>query len=134
MSEHQSNVLVKIGSEKSFGIFFAFIFMVIGFLPLIEGNSPRLWALSISILFLMLAIFSPRTLKIPNKLWFKFGMLLGGIVAPIIITLLYFLTVTPTGIIMRLLGKDLLRQQFNSSIKSYWIERKKSLDTMKNQF
>ena len=134
MSEHQSNVLVKIGSEKSFGIFFAFIFMVIGFLPLIEGNSPRLWALSISILFLMLAIFSPKTLKIPNKLWFKFGIFLGGIIAPICMAIIFATTIVPIGLTLRLFGKDLLRFKLNPSAKSYWIKRIDEPQSMKYQF
>ena len=134
MSEHQSNVSVKIGSEKSFGIFFAFIFMVIGFLPLIEDNSPRLWALSISILFLMLAIFSPRTLKIPNKLWFKFGIFLGGIIAPICMAIIFATTIVPVGLTLRLFGKDLLRFKLNPSAKSYWIKRTDDPQSMKYQF
>ena len=134
MLEDKSYLKIKPGTDRNFGLVFAAVFAIIGLYPLLYDKNIHLWALITAFIFLFLSILLPKALNIPNKLWFKFGMLLGGIVAPIIITLLYFLTVTPTGIIMRLLGKDLLRQQFNSSVKSYWIERKKSLDTMKNQF
>ncbi len=134
MLENKSYLKIKPGTDRNFGLVFAAVFTIIGLYPIFYDNNIHLWACIIAFIFLFLSILLPKALNIPKKLWFKFGMLLGAIIAPIIITLLYFLTVTPTGIIMRLLGKDLLRQKFNSSIKSYWIERKKSLDTMKNQF
>jgi hypothetical protein len=76
----------------------------------------------------------PNVLSLPNKLWFKFGIVLGSIIAPIIMALVYFLTVLPTGFIMRLLGKDLLKQKLDKKDKSYWIERSESMGSMKNQF
>ena len=76
----------------------------------------------------------PRVLILPNKIWFKFGMLLGSIIAPIVMALVYFITVLPTGFIMHLLGKDLLKQKLDKSAKSYWIERTEPIGSMKNQF
>ena len=99
-----------------------------------NSESLRIWALVISIIFFLLAFLAPKILVLPNKLWFKFGLLIGSIVAPIVITLVYFVTVLPTGLIMRLLGKDLLKQKLDKNAKSYWIERKEPMGSMKNQF
>ena len=121
-------------SPKSFGIVFSIVFLIIALYPLIDSNGIRVWSLMISAIFLLLAFVAPRVLDIPNKLWFKFGILLGSIVAPIVMALVYFLTVLPTGLIMRLLGKDLLKQKLDKNAKSYWIERSEPMGSMKNQF
>ena len=134
MFENKSYLKIKLGSEKNFGFIFTIFFVVIGIYPLWYGNNIRLWSLVLAFIFLFISIFLPRVLIVPNKLWFIIGKLLGNIVSPIIILLLYFLTVTPTGIIMRLLGKDLIGLKLNKSTKSYWIEREKSLDSMEDQF
>jgi hypothetical protein len=102
--------------------------------PLINSGGLRIWALSVSIIFLFIAYVIPKILNLPNKLWFKFGILLGSIIAPIVMALVYFATVLPTGLIMRLLGKDLLKQKLDKNSKSYWIERKEPMGSMKNQF
>jgi hypothetical protein len=88
----------------------------------------------VSGIFLLLALLAPRILSSPNKLWFKFGLLLGSIVAPIVMALIYFVTILPTGLIMRLLGKDLLKPKLDKNAKSYWIERTEPVGSMKNQF
>ena len=134
MSEYQSNISVKINSEKSFGVVFFVIFMVIGLLPLISGNLPRLWAFGISFLFLLLSFIAPQILKIPNKIWFKFGMFIGGIVAPISLAIVYATTIVPIGLTLRLFGKDLLRLKLNPSAKSYWIKRIDEPQSMRYQF
>tara|TARA_B100001123_G_C15269145_1_gene1009606 strand:+ start:1534 stop:1938 length:405 start_codon:yes stop_codon:yes gene_type:complete len=134
MLENRSYIKIKISSERSFGIVFSIIFAIIGLYPLLYGNNINLWSCLISVILLFFAFFLPKTLIVPNKLWFKFGMLLGSIVAPIIMALIYFLTITPTGLIMRLLKKDLLLKKFNKSAKSYWITRNESVNSMKNQF
>ena len=134
MSEHQSYVSVEMSSEKSFGVVFATIFIVVGLLPLIEGNPPRYWASSLSILFLILAFLAPQTLKIPNKLWFKFGIFLGRIVTPICMAIVFITTIVPVGLTLRLFGKDLLRLKLNPSAKSYWIKRIDDPQSMKYQF
>jgi len=134
MSEVTSNVSIQQGSEKSFGIVFSIVFLIVALFPLFNSQTLNYWSLSISAIFLLLAFVAPNILTIPNKLWFKFGALLGFIVTPIVITLVYVFTVMPTGLIMRLLGKDILKLSLNKKSKSYWIERKESMGSMKNQF
>ena len=134
MSEFESHVEVKMGSERGFGIVFAIIFALIGLYPLLHGESMRWWALVVALLFSLLAFLAPRTLSVPNRLWFKLGMALGAIVAPVVMALVYFLTVVPTGLIIRLTGKDLLREKLDREAGSYWIERKLPVGSMKDQF
>ena len=134
MSEIPSHVSIEQSSEKSFGVVFSIVFLIVALYPLITSAGLRMWALVVSIIFFLLAFLAPKILVLPNKLWFKFGLLLGSIVAPIVITLVYFVTVLPTGLIMRLLGKDLLKQKLDKNAKSYWIERKERMGSMKNQF
>tara|TARA_B100000029_G_scaffold504476_1_gene583426 strand:- start:213 stop:605 length:393 start_codon:yes stop_codon:yes gene_type:complete len=122
------------GSEKSFGILFSIVFLIVALYPLSNAESLRFWALYASVSFFLLAYIAPRTLIIPNKLWFKFGLLLGSIIAPLVMMLVYFTTIVPTGLIMGLLGKDLLNQKLDKNVKSYWIERNDALGPMKNQF
>ena len=128
------NNKIKISSNKSFGIVFFTVFLIIAIWPLLNGYEIRYWSLIISIVFLFLGILNSKILTPLNKTWFKIGILLGNIISPIIMSIIFFLVVTPTGIIMRLLGKDLLRQKINKSKKSYWIKNITSLDSMKNQF
>jgi len=134
MSEVTNHTQTEKSSEKSFGIVFSFVFLIVSLYPLINSEGIRLWAVIVSVVFLLLAFVLPNMLSTPNKLWFKFGILLGSIIAPIIMALVYFLTVLPTGLIMRLLGKDLLKQKLDKNAKSYWIERSESIGSMKNQF
>jgi len=129
-----SNISVRQGSEKSFGFVFSIVFLIIALYPLINSEGVRIWALIASAVFVSLAFFAPQVLAFPNKLWFKFGMLLGSIIAPIVMAVVYFLTVLPTGIFMRLLGKDLLKLKLDKNVNSYWIERSKPMGSMKNQF
>ncbi len=134
MSEIVSHVSTEQSSEKSFGVVFSIVFLIVSLYPLTNSEGLRIWALFVSVIFLLLAYVAPKILSLPNKLWFKFGLLIGSIVAPIVITLVYFVTVLPTGLIMRLLGKDLLKQKLDENAKSYWIERKEPIGPMKNQF
>ncbi len=134
MSEIASHISTEQSSDKSFGVVFSIVFLIVALYPLITSAGLRIWALVVSAIFLLLAYVAPKILSLPNKLWFKFGLLIGSIVAPIIITLIYFVTVLPTGFIMRLLGKDLLKQKLDNNAKSYWIERKGPMGSMKNQF
>ncbi len=122
----------KISSNKSFGIVFCIFFLIIAFYPLLNNGEYRLWAIIISLLFLILGLVNSSILTPLNLIWFKFGMLLGRIVSPIVMALVFFCTVTPIGLIMRLFRKDLLNLKKNNK-KSYWIERK-SKSEMKNQF
>ena len=134
MFENKSHYIIKAGTERGFGLIFSAVFVIIGLYPVLQSQDIRLWAFIIAFIFLFFGIFLPKVLIVPNKLWVKFGILLGAIVSPIIMGIIFFLVVTPTGIIMRLLGKDLLRQKLNKSKKSYWIKNITSLDSMKNQF
>tara|TARA_B100000575_G_C22853437_1_gene499197 strand:+ start:305 stop:688 length:384 start_codon:yes stop_codon:yes gene_type:complete len=124
---------IKISSNRSFGIVFFVVFILIALYPLIHNEEIRIWSLIISSIFLILGLINSRILNPLNKLWFKFGILLGKIVSPIIMGIIFFLVVTPIGFIMRILGKDLLNLKFNRN-KSYWIEKNGSKSKMKNQF
>ena len=134
MSEISRRVYTEQSSEKSFGVVFSIVFLIVSLYPLINSESLRIWALVVSIIFFLLAFIATQVLVLPNKLWFKFGLLLGSIISPIAMTLVYYITVIPTGLIMRLLGKDLLKQKLDKNAKSYWIERKQPMGSMKNQF
>ncbi len=124
---------IKIGSNRSFGILFAIVFILIALWPLIKGNEIRLWSLIISIIFLTLGLVNSKILTPLNKLWFKLGIFLGNFIAPIIMGIIFFFVVTPTGIIMKLLGKDLIKLKKNNE-NSYWIKKNDIKTSMKNQF
>ena len=124
---------VKIGSNRSFGIVFFVVFLIIATYPLINGDELRLWSLITSIVFLFLGLINSKILNPLNKLWFKFGIFLGKIISPLVMGIIFFLVVTPIGLLMRLLNKDLLKLKFNSN-SSYWIEKNEPKSKMKNQF
>lgn len=128
---------ISVSSERSFGYVFAALFAIIALWPLMFGDAPlRLWALLISAGFLAISLLKPDLLKPLNKLWFAFGLLLGKVVAPIVMMVVYAITVVPTGYVMRLRGKNLLSLQTPSpEQKTFWILRDKSArSSMKNQF
>ena len=124
---------IKLGSNKNFGIVFSIVFLLIAIYPLINSEGLRVWSIIIAIIFLVLGLINSKILTPLNKLWFKFGILLGRIVSPIIMGVIFFLVVTPIAIIMRIIGKDLLNLKFNKN-KSYWIEKVGPKSKMKNQF
>ena len=124
---------IKLPSNRNFGIVFFIVFALIAFYPLIIGNSIRLSFLLVSLIFLILGISNSKFLLPLNKLWFKFGILIGRIISPLIMAIIFFLVVTPIGLIMKLLGKDVLNLKYNKN-KSYWIEKKGPKSKMKNQF
>ena len=126
------NKKIKISSNRSFGLFFFGIFLIISIWPLLDNKDIRIWSLIISLIFLILGILNSNILKPFNKIWFKFGIFLGKIVSPIIMGLVYFLVVTPTGFIMRFLGKDLLKLKKNKN-NTYWLA-KNYKSSMKDQF
>ena len=134
MFENISHHKIKPGTELNFGLIFSIVFAIISLYPLWFGKNIHVWACIIAFIFLFFAMFLPKVLILPNKLWFKFSLLIGAIVSPIFMGLIFFLTVTPTGIIMRLFGKDILNQNNKKPNKSYWINRKKTVSLMKNQF
>ena len=124
---------IKIGSNKSFGIVFFVFFFIVSIFPLFEGGNIRIWSLIISVIFLILAILNSKILTPLNQIWFKLGILLGRFVSPIVMGIVFFAIVTPTSLIMRVLGKNLLNLKKNNK-KTYWIERSKIKSKMKNQF
>ena len=120
-------------SNKNFGVVFFFVFLLISIYPLINEGSLRIWSLIISLIFLILGLINSKILTPLNQIWFKFGIFLGKIISPIVMSLIFFLVVTPIGLIMRVCKKDLLNLKFNDN-KSYWIENDGSKSKMKNQF
>ena len=124
---------IKIGSNRSFGIVFFIVFLLIGSWPILNGNELRIWSIVISLIFLILGIFNSKILTPLNKVWFRFGIFLGNFVSPIIMGIVFFLVVTPTGLIMKLFRKDLINLRKNNS-STYWIEKKDIKSSMKNQF
>ena len=127
-------VSVKISSNRSFGVVFFVVFLAISLWPLKSQGDLRLWALILSLIFLVLGVLNSKFLTPLNKLWYKFGILLGSIVSPIVMGVVFFIVVTPIGLIMRFLGKDLLRINKNKFVSTYWVNREKQNTTMKKQF
>ena len=124
---------IKIGTNKSFGIVFFLFFLIVSLFPLFKNENIRVWSLIIAIIFLILGLLNSKFLTPLNKIWFKFGILLGNFVSPIVMSIVFFVIVTPTSIIMRVLGKNLLNLKKGNK-KTYWIERSKIQSKMKNQF
>ena len=125
--------IVKLPTNKNFGIVFSIFFLIISLWPLLTSNEIRIWAFLISFIFLILGLNNSKLLTPLNKLWFKFGIFLGNIVSPIVMGFVFFIVVTPTGFIMKLLGKDLLNLKKENK-KSYWINKENYNSSMKNQF
>lgn len=129
---------VKGSSDRGFGQVFAVVFALVAFWPLTgAGGSVRLWSLGLAIAFLAIAYLRPSLLAPLNWVWTRFGLLLHRIVNPLVMGMLFYGTVTPMGLIMRTLGKDLLRLKRDPEAKTYWIERKPpgpAPDSMSNQF
>ena len=125
---------IKISSNRSFGLVFFIVFLIISLWPLQHEGQIRIWSIVISLIFLILSLMNSKLLTPLNQLWSRFGLLLGNIVAPTVMGLVFFLVVTPVGIFMRIMGKDLIRKKLNKNNKSYWIKREKPIGTMKKQF
>ena len=125
---------IKLGSNRSFGIVFFIVFVLIAIYPLINQGEVRIWSLIISFLFLFLGLVNSKILTPLNKLWFRFGLFLGKIISPIIMGVIFFLVVTPIGLLMRFFGKDVLNLKLNKKKSSYWIEKDGPKSKMKNQF
>ncbi len=124
---------LKIGSNKSFGIVFFLVFLIISVYPLLNNEDIRIWSLIISLVFLLLGILNSKLLTPLNKIWFKFGILLGRTISPLIMGLIFFFVVTPIGLIMKLFGKDLINLKYHSK-DTYWIDKNGPKSKMKNQF
>ena len=123
----------KIGSNRSFGVVFFIVFLIISFWPLLNSNDIRIWSLVISIIFLILGLINSKILTPLNKLWFKFGIFLGNIISPIVMGIIYFIVVTPIGLVLKAFNKDILNLKKTKN-SSYWINKEKYNSSMKNQF
>ena len=121
-------------NNKGFGILFFIVFLLVGLWPLLKGNSPRIYFFPIAVLFLILGLINSKILTPLNKTWVKFGELLGAIIAPIVMGLVYFFILTPLSFLVRIIGKDLLNVKFSNKVKTYWIKRLKDLGPMDKQF
>ena len=124
---------IKIGSNRSFGIVFFIVFLTISIYPLLNSEGIRVWSLIISLTFLVLGLLNSKLINPLNKIWFKFGLLLGKIISPIVMGIIFYTVVTPTALLMRILKKDLLNLKFNKK-NTYWVEKSGPKSKMKNQF
>jgi Saxitoxin biosynthesis operon protein SxtJ len=133
----QRDETVKLSSNRVFGFVFAAVFLVVGLLPLLSHGSVRLWSLIVSGAFLLVALIAPAVLAPLNRLWMRFGMLLHRIVSPLVLGIMFFGVITPMGLVMRLMGKDLLRLRADPNASSYWVRRTPpgpARDSFKHQF
>ncbi len=124
---------IKLPSNRNFGIVFFVVFLIIALWPVLKQNEIRIWSLIISFIFFVLGLINSKLLAPLNKLWFKFGILLGNIISPIVMGIVFFLVVTPTGLVMRIFRKDILKLKKNSR-DSYWINKDNTNSSMRNQF
>ena len=125
---------VKISSNRSFGFLFFVVFIAVSLWPLKSQEDLRLWALILSLIFLVLGILNSKFLNPLNKLWYKFGILLGVIVTPFVMGFVFFIVITPIGLILKMMGKDVLSKKYDKKKSTYWIKRSTSIGTMKRQF
>ena len=121
-------------NNKGFGILFFIVFLLVGLWPLLKGDNPRMYFFPIAVLFLILGLINSKILTPLNRFWIKFGELLGSIIAPIVMGLVYFIVLTPLSFLIRITGKDLLNVKFSNKVKTYWIKRLKDLGSMDKQF
>jgi hypothetical protein len=128
---------VQGSSDRVFGLVFATFFLLVGLRPLLRAQSGRLWALVASGVFLAAALWMPRLLAPLNRVWTKVGLVLHVVMSPVALGILFFGAITPTGLVMRLFGKDPLRLRLDSTVASYWIVRTPpgpTADSLRNQF
>lgn len=136
-SETENHTEIRMGSERSFGFVFTVVFLIVALWPALFGNAPRLWAVGAAAAFAAATLVAPRGLKPLNAIWFRFGLLLNRIVSPVVMGILFFLTVTPTGLLRRIRNGDPLKQKIDKSAESYWIAVDRdavSRSSMRKQF
>jgi len=121
-------------SNRSFGLLFFIVFIVVGLWPVIKGEAANIYLILISLFFLILGLINSKILSPFNKAWIKFGEILGSVIAPIIMALVFFVFLTPISFLVRVFGKDLLGIKFNKKKTSYWVNRNKKLGSMTKQF
>ena len=137
MSEFQAYHEVTMGSERSFGLVFSAVFLILGLYPLLSDGKVIPWALGVSGIFLLLALLAPTFLAIPNRLWFRFGILLSKIVTPLIMGIIFFIVLTPLGLLMRVFSSNPGSGKLEPEAESYWQHRDEEnhpMGSMKNQF
>lgn len=134
MTIENANIPIKQASDRSFGIVFTVVLSGIGLYPMLAGTSPRVFFLGAAAALLCVAVFRPHWLSFPGSLWHKLGLLLGAVVAPIMLGVVYLITIVPLGLFMKIRGKKLLEQSFDADLKSYWVAREKPPQSMKKQF
>ena len=132
--KHVDSDKIKISSNRSFGLLFFVVFLIVSLWPLTHEGSIRIWSVIISAVFLILGLINSKLLTPLNLLWFKFGMILGAIVSPIVMGIVFFLVVTPIGLALSIMGKDLLNKKYNKKKETYWIKRDTPTGSMKRQF
>ena len=123
----------KKNNNKGFGILFFIVFLLIALWPILNGGNLRIWSLLIGAIFLVLGLLDSKILNPFKKIWIKFGELLGKVIAPLVLSIIYFIVITPIGLLLRIFGKDLLGTKLLDK-KSYWIKREKKVGSMKKQF
>ena len=132
--KHVDSEKIKISSNRSFGLLFFVVFLIVSLWPLTHEGSIRIWSVIISVIFLILGLLNSKFLTPLNLLWFKFGIILGAIVSPIVMGIVFFLVVTPIGLVLSIMGKDVLNKKYNKKKETYWVKRETPIGTMKRQF
>ena len=135
MSEEFSST--KVGSNRSFGVVFVVVFALIGLFPLVREQAPRIWALAVSGAFLLPTLVYPQVLAPLNRLWFRFGMLLGRVINPVVMFIMFALVMVPVALILKIMRKDLLRMKLDARSSTYWIQRAPpgpTPESLKDQF
>jgi len=128
----KNSINIKNKDNITFGVLFFILFLIIGIYPLKSGGVIRIWSVVLSSLFLIITIIRPNLFTFLNRLWIQFGILLGKIISPVVMGLVFFFVVTPIGILVRILKKDVMGLKRGAS--SYWINREDKVQSMKKQF
>lgn len=134
MLEIESYTSMKTGTNRSFAFVFAFVFLLIGFWPLVANEFVRIWPIAIAVGLIAIGLLKPNIVAIPNRLWGLLGIFLGKITTPVVMFCMFAIIIVPTGLVLRIFGKDTLGLKFDSASKSYWMKRDEPPGSMKNQF
>jgi hypothetical protein len=134
MEDHKAHTEAPLGSERSFGVVFAAALGALGLYPLTKGSCPAYFALVLALLLLLISLARPEWLRWPNRLWAGFGRMLGAIVAPVVLAVVFVTVFIPMGLSRKLLGKDSLQRKFDQQRETYWITREEKMQSMERQF
>ena len=134
MLERTSHLAIKAGSNRGFGLVFTVFFLVVSVWPLMGDGQTRVWSLALAAIIAGVALVSPNLMAPFNVMWFRFAMLLNAVVSPLVMGSLFLVTVTPTALVIRMLGKDPLQRKIDKDAASYWVARNAPMGSMKNQF